>query len=106
MFVYLQHTKTNTMNTYHIIKRETFYGVAKSLNGQGMSTSTVVDTVDGTLADAGRVLLDRLRANELDVDGDTYYSQLNNGTRFAAFTVGECHCDCYEYDCQYIIATA
>jgi hypothetical protein len=88
-----------------IIKRETGYGVAKSLNGQGMSTSTVVDTVDGTLADAGHVLLDRLRANELDVEGDTYYSQLNNGTRFAAFTVGECHCECYEYDCEFIIAS-
>jgi hypothetical protein len=94
------------MNKYHIIKRETGYGVAKRLNGQGLSTSTVVDTVEGTLADAGRALLDRLRANELHVDGDTYYSHHNNGTRFAAFTVGQCHCDCYEYDCEYIIASA
>lgn len=93
------------MKTYHIIKRETGYGVAKNLNGQGLSTSTVVDTVEGTLADAGRALLDRLRANELHVDGDTYYSQLNNGTRFAAFTVGECYCECYEYDCEFIIAS-
>lgn len=88
-----------------IIKRETGYGVAKSFNAQGLSTSTVVDTVEGTLADAGRVLLDRLRANELDVDGDTYFSQLNNGTRFAAFTVGDDHCECYEYDCEFIIAS-
>jgi hypothetical protein len=93
------------MNTYKIIKRETGYGVAKSLNGQGMSTSTVVDTVDGSLADAGRALLDRLRANELNVDGDTYYSQLSHGKMFAAFTVGECHCECYEYDCEFIIAS-
>jgi hypothetical protein len=93
------------MNKYHIIKRETGYGVAKSLNAQGLSMSTVVDTVDGTLADAGHVLLDRLRANKLNVDGDTYYSQLSHGTRFAAFTVGECHCECYEYDCEYIIAS-
>jgi aspartyl aminopeptidase len=93
------------MNTYHIIKRQTGYGVAQSLNSQGMSTSTVVDTVFGTLSDAGHVLLERLRANELEVDGDTYYSQLNNGKRFAAFTVGECHCECYEYDCEYIIAS-
>jgi len=88
-----------------IVKRETGYKVATNLNGQGMSTSTVVDTVEGTLEDAGRALLDRLRANELHVDGDTYYSQLNNGTRFAAFTVGQCYCECYEYDCEFIIAS-
>jgi aspartyl aminopeptidase len=93
------------MNKYHIIKRETGYGVAKSLNAQGLSTSTVVDTVEGTLADAGRALLDRLRYNQLNVDGDTYYSQMNNGTTFAAFTVGQCYCECYEYDCEYIIAS-
>jgi aspartyl aminopeptidase len=93
------------MNTYLIIKRETFYGVAKKLNGQGLSTSTVVDTVDGTLADAGHVLLDRLRADELHVEDDTYYANIGKESKVAAFTVGDDHCDCYEYSCEYIIAS-
>jgi hypothetical protein len=88
-----------------IIKRETFYGIAQKLNGQGLSTATVVDTIEGTLADAGRALLDRLRANELHVEGDTYYANYGQGSTVAAFTVGDDYCECYEYDCTYIIAS-
>jgi aspartyl aminopeptidase len=93
------------MNTYHIIKHETGYGLDKKLNRQGLSTSTVVDTIKGTLEDAGRALLDRLQANELHVDGDTYYANYGQDSKVAAFTVGDDYCECYEYDCTYIIAS-
>ena len=93
------------MHTYHIIKHETGYGLSKKLNRQGLSTATVVDTIEGTLEDAGRALLDRLQDNELYVDGDTYYANYGQGSKVAEFTVGDDYCECYEYDCTYIIAS-
>jgi aspartyl aminopeptidase len=93
------------MKTYVIVKREYQYGLAKKLNAMGVSTSQVVDTVKGTLEDAGRALLDRLRDNELRVDGDTYYTQVK-GEFIPAFTVGQDHCEVDELWSEFTIAEA
>jgi hypothetical protein len=91
------------MRTYAIVKREYQYGLAKKLNAMGMSTSQVVEIVTGTLEDAGRALLDRLRNNELRVDENTYYAQVK-GEFIPAFTVGEDHCEVDELWSEFIIA--
>jgi len=96
------------METYHIIKRETGFGgdIILSRNEKGQSSSTVIDTVVGTLEDAGRVLLAHLSGMELDVDGDSYRSRLKNGEQYVAFSIGQDYCECDEYNCQFIIASA
>lgn len=93
---------------YLIIKREIGYGndVAKAMNAKDLSSATVISIVDGTLEDAGYTLLDHLRNNELDIEGDTYYGHLADGERFPEFTVGQDHCECSEFSCEYIIASA